>query len=396
VEKTRTLAANMSVVFNIDGQQLNRFLKHNIPSVQIFIESILIHDEIIIPIQDYLSLAALIHLLGEPAVLQLLELGCLKFVRLKGMLGYFRGSEEDGNLLALGTLGKKAFDATRTEAINAAFSVLSTSLENHKLLLDLAIQATNEMEMSSIVGEIREEAYADLQNTSLWHDSYSLGDTQLKKLPGLEPMSVRTLGLGSNPEKDVIDGLLSIALANIELCLAQKLNCIDSSTASPIGHILKIKAKRILPTIESAEAFTYLREITNIPNIGGAVLEDRSLFQKILNLRESRNGEQFRQWFHANSRSDEKTLATEYIKLLHDIPLIQSKKSRVMRFVVTSSIGAIPGIGTLLGIGAGAVDSFFIENWLKGNSPKFFIDDLRRFKGLSKGFGTKKEKSRKK
>jgi hypothetical protein len=389
MDKIRTLAANMSVVFNLDGLHLKRFLKHKISSVYSFIESILLHDEIIIPIQDYLSVAALLHLLGEDIVIELLELGLLKFVRLKGVMIYIRGSEEDGNLVALESVGNPsvANSAPKSQAINAAFNVLTTEVKNRDLLLRLLMQATEEVTMGSIVDEIRDETYQDIQRTPLWRDSYSLGDTQLKKFPGLEPMEARTLGPNSKPNKDVIDALLSIALTNIELRLAQKLGCIDSSTASPVGRVLKLKFQRNLKYFESEKAFADLREIAAVTNIGEAVLKDKSLFSYILKLRQSRNGEEFRQWFHKNCREDKKNIASEYNKLIRETPLIQSKKSRILRFIVTSALGFIPGIGPSLGLGAGAVDNFFIDELLKGNSPKFFIDDLYQFDGASKGFG---------
>jgi hypothetical protein len=390
MSKIKTLAANMSVLFNPDGLHLKRFLKHKKTSIYSFIESILLHDEIIIPIQDYSSVTALLHLLGEDIVIKLLELGVLKFVRLMGVMVYMRGSEEEGgNLVAIESVHNRpvAFSAPKSQAINTAFSVLGTEVKNRDLLLTLLIQATEEISMGSIVDEIRDETYQDLKKTPLWRNSYSLGDTELKRFPGIEPFQVRFLGLTSKPNKNVIDALLSIALTNTELRLAQKLECIDSSTASPVGRVLKLKAQRTFKNFESEKAFTYLREIAAITNIGEAVLNDRSLFMNILKLRESRNGEQFRQWFHENCREDKNTIADEYNKLIRGTSLIQSKKNRILRFVVTEALGFTPVIGPIIGLAAGAADSFFIEKLLKGNSPKFFIDDLYQFDGTSKGFG---------
>jgi hypothetical protein len=34
--------------------------------------------------------------------------------------------------------------------------------------------------------------------------------------------------------------------------------------------------------------------------------------------------------------------------------------------------------GALIGGVAGIIDSFFLEKWTKGHSPKFFIDDIRQ------------------
>jgi hypothetical protein len=395
MDKVRTLAGNMSVIFNLDGQQLHRFLDTNISSVHSFIESLILHDEVIIPTQDYLSVSALIHLLGEKNIIELLENGYLKFARMKGLLGYYSPSGIDGIITVFGSLGKKNIDRPKTLAINSAFDVLSKSLENRQLLLDLILQATIEMEMAEILAETRPEIYSDFENTSLWLESNLDSETH-SRFPKLSPGTIKTLGASSKPNENLIDALLSIALANIELRLAQKLNCIDSSTVSPIGRLLKIKSQRLSPSLESSQAFTHLREITKVPNIGESVLKDNLILPNLLKLRNSRNCLEFRQWFHTNCHSDEKSITSEYIKLLEDVPFIQSKPSRIIRFITTTGLGFIPVVGQFVGTAAGAIDSFFLEDLLQGKSPKFFINDLRQFDGLSKGFGVKKTTKRKK
>jgi hypothetical protein len=51
-----------------------------------------------------------------------------------------------------------------------------------------------------------------------------------------------------------------------------------------------------------------------------------------------------------------------------------------MRFLVTAGVGMIPGIGSAVGTALGAIDSFWLDRWLSGTSPKFFIDQLRQLK----------------
>jgi hypothetical protein len=106
-------------------------------------------------------------------------------------------------------------------------------------------------------------------------------------------------------------------------------------------------------------------------------IEDRSAsLIKIMKLKHSKDGTAFREWFDKNCRSDSATLARNYIDLLKTIPTVNKLPARVLRFLVTSAVGLVPVVGGVVGAVAPALDSFFVEKWFRGSSPKFFIDEL--------------------
>ncbi len=135
-----------------------------------------------------------------------------------------------------------------------------------------------------------------------------------------------------------------LASVNTELLLAQRFGCEDMSSASPVGHVLKAKAERALG---AAEGFTTLREIAGMPDVAKAVLSKQIAIDEIIRLGQSRDGQQYRIWFHEHCRSDPLQIAREYVALLHQVPRMQRLPARVIRFIITTAIGAIPSAGMI-------------------------------------------------
>jgi hypothetical protein len=127
---------------------------------------------------------------------------------------------------------------------------------------------------------------------------------------------------------------------------------------------------------KAANSYSELREICGIPDVGEAVLTKQATIEDILKLAASRDGAAFLEWFHNNCRTDTATTAREYVELLRRIPKVQSTPAKILRFIVTAAIGLIPGVGTIAGSLAGALDSFVIDRIARGGSPKYLIDKL--------------------
>jgi hypothetical protein len=375
------LAADTWVFYSPDhpNERVKRFSSRGRPPIKQLISNTLLYDEIVIPTQDFLGYGILVDALGERGVLDLLEAGRLKFLRVKSSICYAPGGR---GLMAYGSLRKdkkpKPDMAPLNEAISWALGG-SNAPTRDPLLFSLAEQNTREINMP--IQEIRHETYMDVLNSPSLREAFCLRNSDLDNLAGINLKQIRVYsGPDVNCSGDEIDTLLSIAEANLELRLRELAGCSDSSTLSPVGHLLKAKAERSLGGLDAAEAFAVLREIADVPDVGEGVLNKQATVGELLKVSRSRSGEQFRKWFHENCRDSPIATGKEYAALLRDVPRIQSMPVKVLRFIITSGLGAIPGIGLILGLATGAVDSFFIEKWLRGNFPKYFIDNLRQIK----------------
>jgi hypothetical protein len=71
-------------------------------------------------------------------------------------------------------------------------------------------------------------------------------------------------------------------------------------------------------------------------------------------------------------------MKARYVDLLHEVPWAQTAPIKALRFAVTNLLDAkIPTLGKVTSL----TDTFLLDKILKGNSAKFFVDDLRTFSG---------------
>lgn len=375
----KVLAGDLSAIFNIDGQHGQRYLARKDAIAQSLCEQLILHDQIIIPTNDYLTAAALIELLGETAVIQLLEADQLRFIRLRGLFGYIQGEGKEG---FLGTVHdpdkRRPQDSSIEESIYAGLSTVSFGVKESEKLADLIAINSHPMEMTQLVAAIKDNAFADLRHSPLWRDRYVGKKPGMFKLPGSNKNTVTMLGPPTDPSKSPIDALLALTLSNIELYLSNQFSCISISTGSPIGDCLDLKynqGKRDHPGRHRLWSFL---EIASVPNLAAVTVAEKSKFSDLLKLTHSRNAKVFKEWFHQNATLTDTEIKARYIDLLHEVPWAQTAPIKSIRFAISNLLELkFPAMGKV----AGALDSLLLDKILKGNSAKYFVEDLRTFSG---------------
>jgi len=246
-------------------------------------------------------------------------------------------------------------------------------------IVKLVEEATTEVPVDTIAERVRHETYTDILGAPDLRELFAIRNADMTRLAGVGPKTVRIFsGTASDSwQGDEIDMVMALACTNVELYLSELAECADMATSSPVGHLLKPKHGRCIGEHGSEAGFQTLCEVADIPDVGEAVLTHQVTTEDVLRLRESPSGVSFRKWFHENCRGAPLSVAREYTALLRHVPKVSSLPSRVLRFIATQLLGLIPGVG---GVASG-VDSFFIDRMLRGNCPKFFIEDLRQLFG---------------
>jgi hypothetical protein len=80
----------MWAVFNFadPNTRYQSFLQNGKPRFTHLLDGLLLYDQLVVPTQDFLSLTLLVGVLGERAVIELLEACDLRFIRLRGSISY--------------------------------------------------------------------------------------------------------------------------------------------------------------------------------------------------------------------------------------------------------------------------------------------------------------------
>ena len=378
----KTIASRLSARFQVDGSHLQRYLERSSLIKKAILEDLVLHDRILIPTPDFLTADGLILILGERGMIELLESERVQFLRTRSTLGFVRGKEKDGGLAVFGDPDrKKPQDANLDESIGAGLSVIEGKLKEKNILEDLLLQSSIDIETSEILEAVRRESISDFKKSAMWKTRFAFPNPDLVALPGIKKMQVKVIGMNPDPLSNVIDTLLELASYNSDLYLAEKFGCTDASPFFPIGDLLRIKTLR---SSGRSDALWNLFEINNIPDFSNVDLIEENRFSELHKVTLSSKAISFRKWFHSHETWSERDIFKEYIAVIQEIPWTQKLPTRILRFITTTGLGFIPGVGQV----ASFVDSFMFDRAFKKESPKFFIDDLRQLaktKGLQQG-----------
>lgn len=375
----KVLAGDLSATFNLDGLHGQRYVDRRAEVAQTLCEQLILHDQILIPTQDYLTAAGLVAILGERLLIDLLESDQLQFVRMRGLFGYVRGDGSGGGLATFqDPEAIRPQDSSLECSIAAGLDAINQPLAEREKLAKLLAEKSHPMELSQILHEVHGNAYADLRHTPLWRDRFAFHKPGLLKLPGMQKMQTRVLGPETEAAKNPVDALLALTLTNIELYLSKQFDCTSMSTGSPVGDCVALKLGRLNRSHPARDRLWSFFEVTNVPNLAAITMGDSEKFSALLRLTQNRNAKQFREWFHQTAHLSEKEVTTRYIDLLHEVPWAATAPAKIIRFGVSLVLDAVAPIA---GKVAGIMDSFVLDRLLRGRSAKYFIEDLRSFSG---------------
>lgn len=376
----KTISSRLTAQFNVDGGHLQRYLDNKQIITKSFCEDLILHDQILIPTQDYLTACGLILIIGEKGFIELLEREKLKFVRTRWGFGFISG-KGPAEIGIFGDPDKmRPMDSPIDQSVSAGLNVIEGNLKDKKKLHECIVQNSYSIEWSAILDAIKQESIRDLKYTKTWNSRYESNNPNYILLPKSQKVNVRVIGPKFDPQRNISDTLLALTQYNSDLFLANKFSCQDISPFYPMGDLLEIKNNRIINEIGHTENLWTLFEVNGVPDLSQFVLTQESNMSDLLKVATNKNATDFREWFHRNQELNEKEILREYLSVLKQVPTIQRFPLKSLRFIITTVTGFVPVLGQI----AGVFDSFIIERIFKGRSPKFFIDDLTKATGSLK------------
>lgn len=369
---------------------INQDFAQNSKNKTHFASQLLLYDKIVIPTTDFGIVPILISWFGLTDFEKALDSGALQFLRRDGLLAYNGG-------LGIGLIRiEKGIDTHFDWWQEVLFGKDDLSLEIQLTKNDITL---SKRQQNSIIQKILENTThldfgEDLFMESIVKESY----TDIMKSPSLIEMvkkhgkkrpdgSINLERLEEVPSNqtrvlrndgqltDIADLVLRVAEINMEIVMAAQTQNADLFTSQGADNLLRQKLIRSKVPQKLLNGFFKVLDLTKTPDIRPAVEKEELTLSEIWKVRNSTKGKRFREWLREADTKSARDLEREYVEAISQNTLADSLPLRTMRFIITSLTGVL---NPIVGLGTSVVDSFFLDKWLSGFSPKLFLDELQK------------------
>lgn len=346
---------------------------------------ILLYDQIFIPTGNLQILPVLRNIFGEQIFDELIKSNIIVLARYNKWFSYIGNG---GGLRFFESFGDPKTGKTPNlfhsyfspldEAIDTAIktttpgSSSSRASELRNLLLDKIVPIGNQIEMDSF----RDETYKDILGSPYLRNFLSIRNEgrSLDSLKGINANQVRMYSPHTVPEKresPEIWSVLHAAFENYVLGLSTDIEVEEIAGDGSTLALIKAKGQRVGLDLEGKNAFSRIQEISGIPDIGDAFSKGSFTPDQLLDLRESKHSQAFRDWFCSERPSETaQQIVERYVDSIGKPGLIDSLPIKTLRFGVTTGTGLLDPVTGMI---CSAVDSFLLSKWFPGKSPKLFI-----------------------
>ena len=354
---------------------------------------LLLYEHVIIPTNDFGIIPALIQWLGQKSFEAALDCNAISFLRRIDLLGY-AGNGNGINGFVIEETPERPFlwwqkalfgDLSEAIELQLIHGVPSLKKRNRDRLLQVIEGRSRPATYPNdfFLKNIEEESYKDVRDTPeianyVTRLAMAAGHPEgqpidLKRLPGVAPNALQIAGDGE--VLSAADLIVRVAETNMEIVLADLVGGADLHVSRGADVILKHKLLRSGTASAAMDGFPRLLELNGIPDIRAAVESGVVSLPDIWELRQRRVAKRFRKWLADAEFQTSRDLERLYVESLGRTSLVQSLPARVIRFGLTSVMGAADPVS---GVALGIADSFFVDKYLGGYRPKLMIDEVRK------------------
>ena len=353
---------------------------------------LLLYDQVVIPTKDFGIVPILIYWFGLKDFERVLKSGAIYFLHRPSLLGYAGNGVGISGFIIQPSESKsfewwqEALFGDMAKAIDIQLQYMCPFIgrkQRSKLLVTInecsrPLQYDNDFFMKHIV----HESYADITLTPGLLDlvtslSGNPERIDLTRVPGVEPNQLKILATDNIITP--VDVILRVTGINMTLVMGSQFDKSDVFIPQGSETILKGKLARAKVTPTALDNFLCLLDLEDIPDPGAAVYVGELSLAEVLRIRQSRKSTNFRKWLRAADTGNKRDLEKMYVSSLGQKSFYEKLPTKIIRFAITKAADVLlPPSGTILE----AADSFFVERWLQGYSPKLFLDQLRKIQGL--------------
>lgn len=368
--------------------KVNTFFLVNTDARAHFASQLLLYDKLIIPTKDFGIIPILISWMGLPTFRDALSHEAIAFVIPQELLGY-AGNGNGISGFQIYPTAENPFSWNQATVFGpwqeapelqlAHYCPFIDRRERSRLIKQIAAASSPiEWDNTTFMANVVNESYTDiisnpvLSDFAFRHEPPSTQRVNLASLSGIAANEFRFFGL--DQIRDGIDLVLRVAEINLEIMMAQRCSEADLGTSKGADNLLRAKIARMGGSSQLISSFQRLLELESIPDIRLAISAGDVSVPEIWKLRKKRHARRFRKWLRQAETRDARELEKAYVASLGKSSVFSSLPARALRFSITTAASAA---NPLLGALGGVVDSFFIDKWLGGYSPRLFLEDIR-------------------
>lgn len=382
----RLLATDLGIWPMIQSQERASDMMVNGPAYWARLaDYLLMYDQIVIPTGNLQILSVLRFMLGDDLLLELLETRTIVLARFDQWFGYvgtagvifFKAGDGPENKRAVPNLATSHF-LPLDAAIDAAFIAMNppSSLETRHRYKTLLLDRTAQLATESLLEGVRAEAYRDIKESPYLQALLSIrnGGRSIENLAGSKEDTVTVFNPHVPPEKNdqpEIRAVLRVVFENFLLGVAGKAEVGELTGDGSTLSILQAKGQRLGYSPHGRSAFAQIQQVSGVPDLGQAFASKQLSARQIVDLRQSRHAQSFRDWLAAgNPSSTAEDTLRRYVESVGKPSLVESLPVKLLRFATTTTWGALEPVSG--GIVA-AADSFLLSKWFPGKSPRLFM-----------------------
>lgn len=346
---------------------------------------LLMYDQIVIPTGNLQILSVLRFMLGDDVLLELLETRAIVLTRFDQWFGYIGtagvmtftvgdGPETQRSIPNLATSHFLPLD----EALDAAFIAMNphSSTAIRLKFKNLLMDGTAQLPTQTMLEDVRAEAYRDIRDSPYLQELLSIrnADRSIDNLVGSKPDTVTVFNPHIPAEKNdspEVRAVLRVVFENFLLSISAHTQANELTGDGSTLSVLQAKGQRLGFSPHGRSAFAQIQQVSGVPNIGMAFANKQLSSRQILDLRESKHAQSFRNWLAAGSPSEAAAESVKrYVDAIGKPSLVESLPAKLLRFASTTTWGALdPTSGAI----AAAADTFLLSKWFPGTSPRLFM-----------------------
>lgn len=366
----KVIAGSLTAHTNNDGTHFANYINKKQQIAKSLCEELILHDQINIPIQDYLTACGLFTILGESGFISLLESNQIRFLRYRGQIMFVKAKHRDGSLAISAPVEPHPWSSPDDVSIEFSLNFLESNfkIKNRRKLEALLLKQTDSVNIRHCLESIREDVHEAFNHTSISEkpfDDFLVGATD-------RSATVHILGDSPPDFSNPFSVMVNLANFTLEAHLKDTYGCINSS--SPVYFNKLIGLTNTPSNINASKNLWSITELNEIPDLGEALLADDTICQQLIKITRSSKAAEFRAWFQNNNDLNDKEIQQAFVGLVDSEPWFKKTAGSYICWGTVALTGLT--FGPLAGIPLGLLNKLLGN--VKGRSPKYFIDDLKK------------------